>query len=175
MLKSITFAKMAAALGRQYATEKHAGLLDTAISAAGKHVNWWAPAVAGAVLAGPGYRTEGALAGGLAGRLGLRAGRMAGAKSLKGADKFFKGKGLAEHAEAAKQIGRGEAVQGLVKSKGIPDAQRVLNQWGTGGALAGGAGVGYGAGRLLGAQNPYGMQPVFPGLGKENPMGIRPQ
>jgi len=38
-----------------------------------------------------------------------------------------------------------------------------------------GAGGGYAAGRLLGARNPYGLQPVFPGLERENPMGLKPE
>ena len=174
MAKNAHFQKMAADLGRMHALEKRGGLLDSAITAAGRHAGWWAPAAGGAILAGPGYREEGALAGLLAGRLGLRAGRMAGAGGLKGGAKYFKGAPLSKYREAARSVGQGEAVKGLVTAKELPAAQQALQQAGLLGGVAGGALGGYGAGRLLGAQNPYGMQPVFPGLGKENPMGMRP-
>lgn len=168
-------ARLAAELGRRHLLEKNAGLLDSLINVGGRTIGWWAPAAGGAILAGPGYREEGALAGLLAGRLGLRAGRMMGARSLKGGTKFFEGKPLSEYSDVARRIGGGEAVRGLVGAKELPAAQKLIQQYGLGGAVGGGALGGYAAGRLLGAQNPYGMQPVFPGWGKENPMGIRPE
>lgn len=186
MTKKSMLIKMATDLGRMHAIEKNAGLLDQLISGATKHVGWWAPAAGGAILAGPGYRGEGALAGLLAGRLGARAAKAYGLRGLKGGAKFFEHPGAPAYHEAARQIGRGEAVRildpstqkavaTLVEEGGLPAAQRMLRHYGQGGAVGGGLLGGYAAGRLLGAQNPYGMQPVFPGLERENPMGIRPE
>ena len=173
--KKASYAKLAFKLGRRYALEKNAGLLDPLISIGGRTLGWWAPAAAGAILAGPGYREEGALSGLVAGRLGLRAGRLLGARSLKGGTEFFKGKPLSAYSDVARRIGGGEAIHGLVEAKELPAAQRLIQRYGIGGAISEGALGGYAAGRLLGAQNPYGMQPVFPGWNKENPMGIRPE
>lgn len=100
------------------------------------------PAAAGAYLAGPGYRMEGAGAGWLAGGLGKQLARSWAMKHVPA--------GAAE--EVAKRLSQSELV----------------------GSLAGGAGGGYLAGRAMGSQNPYGLQPVFGGVGKENPMGLRP-
>jgi len=169
------YAKVASDLGRMHAIEKSAGWLDRFIDVAGRHAGWWAPAAGGAVLAGPGYREEGALAGLLAGRLGARGGQALSLRGLKDAPKFFEGKPISAYRDIARRVGAGEAVPGLIAAESVPAAQRALRQAGLLGAVGGGAAGGYAAGRLLGAQNPYGMQPVFPGLGKENPMGIRPQ
>lgn len=168
-------ARLAAELGRRHLLEKNAGLADSLINFGSRTFHWWAPAAAGAFLAGPGYRQEGALAGLIASRLGLRAGRMAGLSSLKGGAKFLEGKPLSRYADIAERITSGKTIPGFVSAKQLPEAQKLLSHYGLGGAIAGGAAGGFAAGRLLGAQNPYGMQPVFPGWGKENPMGIRPQ
>jgi len=173
--KKAALAKMATDLGRMHAFEKNAGWADALIDAAMRYGKYWVPAAGGAYLAGPGYRTEGALEGLAAGHLGGRAGESIGLRGLKGAPKFFKGKPMSAYRETARQIGAGEAVPGLVTGKGLSAAQRALQQGSLAGRFAGGAIGGYGAGRLLGAQNPYGMQPVFPGMERENPLGIRPE
>lgn len=115
------------------------------------------PAVLGAYFAGPGYRVEGGLAGLGAGALGKSVGRAVAAQNIP---------------EAAKLMEAGsKAPQALA---GLPsEAAKTLQNYELAGRLIGGAGGGFGVGRILGAQNPYGLQPVFPGLGKENPLGLR--
>jgi len=168
--KKKAFVEMARELGRAVAQEKTAGFWDTIISKAISTAPIWAPAAAGSYLAGPGYRLEGAAAGAAAGGLGKALGRAAGVKSMEGVAKGLEGQGYGAYRRMAEQIGKG------VIPAGAPEhAKQTLKHWGTGGSiLAGGAG-GLTAGRLLGAQNPYGLQPVFPGLERENPLGIRPQ
>jgi len=172
--KKAAFVRMATDLGRMHAREKTAGLLDTLVNLGGRYAKYWVPAAGGAILAGPGYHTEGALAGLLAGHLGGRAGEAVGLRGLKGAPQFFEGKPLSAYRATAHQLGAGKAVPGLVNATELGKTQRALRHAKLLGRITGGAAGGYGAGRLLGAQNPYGMQPVFPGMGKENPMGIRP-
>jgi len=164
------FAVIARELGQQAALEKRAGLADWLISQGIKTAPFWAPAAAGAYLAGPGYRGEGALVGGLAGGLGRGIGKAMGVKSIEPLAKQVEGKGYEAARAMARRIGSGEAVEGAPAH-----AKKLLQHWGLGGSVAGGAAGGLAAGRLLGAQNPYGMQPVFPGLGRENPLGVRPQ
>jgi len=151
-------------------------------------LQYGAPAAAGAYLAGPGYRMEGALGGALAGRaMGKGLGRFAYTKASPEIAKFTEtaaagaakgAKGVAEAAPGWQGMAEGVA-RGAIPGKGAPvvtpQMQQLMKQYELGGRVAAGAGGGYLAGRALGAQNPYGMQPVFAGAGKENPYGWRPE
>ena len=137
-------------------------------------LRYGAPGAAGYYLAGPGYRTEGLLGG-------LAAGHLAGP----GTARMLMGK---MHPEIAAQVGaKGgpanwrQAVQAARSGElaGVKDIGALQKQLQLGekwlGPIGMGAAGGYGAGRLLGLQNPYGLQPVFPGYGRENPYGMRPE
>jgi len=138
------------------------GLVDTFM----KYLPTVGPTLAGAYLAGPGYRGEGALAGFAAGHLGKAVGRHVGVgrnpdlarmRSSLNPDQIMSG--LRQRSTGFEHFG--------------PEVLKHMEHPELIGGLVGGASGGYAAGRLLGAQNPYGLQPVFGGAGKENPMGIR--
>lgn len=146
--------KTARALGRLHALDqafgKEAAPLEPLLMSA---LRLGAPGAAGYYLAGPGYRTEGLLGGLLAGHmLGPAAARYLTRKV---------GPGLTAAAE------KGAPELAAAAGKGLGE------KWL--GPVGMGAAGGYGAGRLLGLQNPYGLQPVFPGYGRENPYGMRPE
>ncbi len=134
MDKTAQYQKIARHLGKLHAM-KTAGL-------GGMALRHGMPALAGSMLAGPGYGLEGALAGAAAGH-------------------FLAPGALKRLAEKAPSV-----------TKALEKDPKMIS--GIAKGLAG-AGGGYAAGRLLGARNPYGLQPVFPGLGRENPMGLRPE
>jgi hypothetical protein len=104
------------------------------------------PAALGAYLAGPGYRGEGAMLGLTGAALSPGILRTLGERASRG----------------------GEWSKSILGS-GHPENVNLATR------LIAGGGAGYLGGRMLGAQNPYGMQPVFQGAGKENPMGLRPE
>jgi len=187
------FGKLAFDMGR-IAALREGGLDKLAFGGMSSQVGktllqYGAPALGGAYLAGPGYRMEGALGGALAGRaMGKGLGRFAFSKTTPEIAKFTEtaaagaAKGGKAVAEGAAPTWRGvtEGVaKGAIPGKGAPTVtaqmQQLMKQYELGGRVAAGAGGGYAAGRMLGAQNPYGMQPVFAGAGKENPYGWRPE
>jgi len=145
-----------------------------------KVAQWWmhalrygGPAAAGAYLAGPGYRMEGALGGALAGHfLGKGLGEYGYLRSQPGVAKAIKG-GVPWQ-QAAESIRAGRAIGGSAPAV-TSQMQQALSRAGLAGRLGMGALGGYTAGRLMGLQNPYGLQPVFPGAMQENPMGLRPE
>lgn len=128
------------------------------------------PAAAGAYLAGPGYRLEGAAGGALAGHtLGRGAGLRMGLKQIPEAAKLLEGGGRPE--QILRMLRSGAEGAPKVTVQQLAELERA----GGIGAAAMGAGGGYATGRLLGLQNPYGLQPVFAGAGRENPLGVRPE
>jgi hypothetical protein len=76
-------------------------------------------------------------------------------------------------AEALQMARGGKTIEGVSNIPAIQKQLALGEQWV--GPIGLGAAGGYGAGRLLGLQNPYGLQPVFPGYGRENPYGMRPE
>jgi hypothetical protein len=124
------------------------------------------PAV-GAYLAGPGYRLEGGLAGFGAAHVAKNIARGMGAKKNPALSKYLE----AGHTPEQIMTGLHSGAEGF---KGLdPSILKNLNNYELGGALLGGGAGGLATGRLMGAQNPYGLQPVFSGVGKENPTGQR--
>lgn len=155
------FRKLAVEFGRLSALRDHGAEKTAGVWS--QLARYGAPGLAGSYLAGPGYRGEGFLGG-------MVAGKMLGPGLAQWSGKQLgKVPGVAE--AAAKRIGKG----------GInpQELQKAVQNAGLAGEVAAGAGGGLAAGRMLGLQNPYGLQPVFPGMPQEgrpeNVMGMRPQ
>jgi len=180
--KAETLRKMAFDLGKQYALEmlrneflntspmeKTAWAIPANLGEAfWKYLPILGPAAAGAYLAGPGYRLEGAAGGALAGHtLGRGMGLRYGLKQVPEAAKLLEGGGV----RAEELLRNWKTYMPKLEAKQLMEIQRARD---ISAALAG-AGGGYATGRLLGLQNPYGLQPVFAGAGKENPLGVRPE
>lgn len=168
--------KTARALGRLHALDqafsKEAVSLEPLLASA---LRYGAPGAAGYYLAGPGYRTEGAIGGMLAGHLaGPGMARLLARKMRPELAASVGKKGGPESmSQALEMVRAGKPIEGI-KDIGALQKQLQLGEKWIGPVGAGAAG-GFGAGRLLGLQNPYGLQPVFPGYGRENPYGMRPE
>ena len=175
--KNAMDAKTARALGHLRALDeafgKEAALGETALRAL---LRYGAPGAAGYYLAGPGYRTEGLVGGLAAGHLaGPGLARMAMGKMNPevAAAIASKAKGAPGNWREAAQMVRAGTLPGAKDIGALQKQLRMGEKWL--GPIGLGAAGGYGAGRMLGLQNPYGLQPVFPGYGRENPYGMRPE
>jgi hypothetical protein len=168
--KHAMYEKIAHDLGKVAAARKLAGMMGTLLRYGG-------PAAAGYYLAGPGYRTEGALGGLAAGyMLGGPAGRFALQRLHPEITKATETAVAGGAVPAAARAGAmGQFSAGQLPGISREMAEQLMRKAELAGSIGVGAAGGYGAGRLLGLQNPYGLQPVFPGYGRENPYGMRPE
>ena len=150
--------KIAYDLGYAHAMEKLAGGMMHSL------LRYGGPAAAGYYLAGPGYRTEGALGGLVAGGLlGGGAGRMALQRMHPEITKATEGMIAKKMApRAARSSAMGQFMGGELPGVSAEQATALARKAELAGSIGVGAAGGYGAGRLLGLQNPYGLQPVFP-------------
>lgn len=178
--KTAEFRKAAFELGKAYAIAALRAQLESSSAKTAAFptsvmelVQHYGPYVAGPLvgtyLAGPGYRAEGALAG------------LGGAYLAK---HFARGMVSKQSPELKKLMDSGwtpaEIARGLrhgdsafSNMKNAPELLKRMQLHEAGAAALGGGAGGLVMGRALGAQNPYGMAPVFPGLEKSNPEGLR--
>lgn len=176
--KMATLRKLAFSLGKVLALnalreqfspplEKISGLPPGAAEMLMHYLPYVAGPATGAYLAGPGYRLEGGLAGFGAAHLAKNVARGMGVKKNPALSKYL------ESGYTPEQIMSG-LHSGAEGFKGVdPSVLKGLKSYELGGTFLGGGAGGLATGRLMGAQNPYGLQPVFSGVGKENPTGQR--
>jgi hypothetical protein len=145
--KTAVLLKMAADLGRMRALDK-AGLLKIAGSAL-TAAKWGLPALAGAYVAGPEHRFEGALGGAALGHVGRKAGKYLAGRGAGFAPRTAGSGGMA-WLKKNQGIDMGKLQQLASKGRVDPGVlERMLDyrkyydpaKWG--GTLAGGAGAGY--------------------------------
>lgn len=178
--KKAEFQKAAFELGKAYAiaglyaqmgieTEKTAALPPGIMDKVWRYAPYVAGPLMGTYLAGPGYRVEGAALGFGGAHLAKMVGREMAAKQSPELKKLMEAGW--KPSEIAHGLRTGDSA--LKSLPNAPELLKHMQQYETGAAALGGGVGGFGIGRLLGAQNPYGMAPVFPGLEKSNPEGLR--
>ncbi len=162
---------------------KEAGLEKMVGGLLGRTAHLWAPAAAGGIMAGPEYRTEGAIAGLGVGALGKRIGlealrrgifapgelqkAMRAAKlkeTSRGYEKLTKipmpaegKKGTRAYQRIRAALGGEGATETFLENAGKMQSQKPLYEWG--GRIAGGLGGGYAASKLL-SESPWQGSPI---------------
>ncbi|RLC88617.1 MAG: hypothetical protein DRJ03_01725 [Chloroflexi bacterium] len=156
--KRSVFLKMATDLGRMCALDergllKTAGILNTLLD---QGTSIWLPAGLGYIMGGPGHRIEGAVAGGLGGRLGARLLRKGALHELRGVLKQQPNTGR-YRGTTDREVLRGLHGDPIFQKSPELAAMKqdflpLLRQYEGLGSLAGGALAGLGIGKALSSQ-----------------------